>query len=133
MIVTVLPGEARRRSPEPKAWFEVSSMYVDYCWLPVLGPTAMILAQRIDRQLEATGPVGFTVELETWAQHLGVQPGVLRKSFDRLANFGVAAWADDGTFRFARRWPELTERSMERLEPELAAWAAEELHRQKVA
>lgn len=73
---------------------EPLSLYVETCWLPVLGPTATWLYRRLG-SWAAAEPDGCEVDLRQVSQDLGLGNGLGRnsllvKALGRLERFGVA-------------------------------------------
>jgi hypothetical protein len=112
------------------------TLYVERFWLPVLGPSALLLMRRLARDLEAE-PEGFELQADLWAGELGLgirvgQRGPFWRSLDRLARFTMAA--PHGTeLLVRRRMPPLTHRQVARLparlQPAHQRWQAEQLER----
>lgn len=79
--------------------FGPRSMYVECCWLPVLGPTATWIYRRLGSWVEhATEPI--EVDLTDLSVSLGLGEGLgrnslLARSLGRLARFGAVAWQKD--------------------------------------
>lgn len=74
-----------------------TSTYVEYCWLPILGPTATWLYRRLGRAVESGDQPMFN--LTELGRSLGVRPtlspnGPLVRSLVRLERFGVVRSAD---------------------------------------
>jgi hypothetical protein len=77
--------------------FGPRSMYVETCWLPVLGPTATWLYRRLGSWMEFN-PDGLSIDLRELGEGLGLGSGIgrqspLMRSVDRLTRFGAARWA----------------------------------------
>lgn len=90
--------------------FGPRSMYVETCWLPVLGPTATWLYRRLGSWAEFN-PDGLTVDLTDLSVSLGLGEGLgrhslLARSLHRLAHFEAARWSGD-TFQVRRALPPL--------------------------
>ena len=82
----------------------VRSPYVEENWLAYIGPTALLLARRIDSAL-TTDHKG-AVEVSKWADSMGVYPEELLMAVSRLIRFGLATWNErDKTFLLVRQWP----------------------------
>lgn len=124
MIVTVVEyqrgGKAAARH-NAAHHFEVQSAYVETLWLPTVGPTAYVVARRIDSTLAVAGAQGFQMDTDEWASALGVAGSVLIKAMDRLAMFRLGVF-EGPVFTFSRWWPALTARQMERLPQSLQEW-----------
>lgn len=72
-------------------------------WLPILGPTAFLLARRITSDAQQ----GYFVhDIPMLAQSLGVGPDQLRKSIQRLRRYGLLL-QDRGAeeFKVPDPWP----------------------------
>jgi len=79
--------------------FGPRSMYVEVCWLPVLGPTATWLYRRLGSWVEYHEG-GLSVDLTDLSVSLGLGEGLgrhslLAKAFGRLAHFEAARWQGD--------------------------------------
>lgn len=86
----------------------VCSAYVEVEWLPFLGPTAMLLARKIDGMLSTSGR--HALDVHRLAQDLGVIPDEVIAACHRLSRYGLAEWADrDPTLRMRRHWPHVPE------------------------
>jgi hypothetical protein len=75
------------------------SMYVEMCWLPVLGPTATWIYRRLGSWVEHN-PDGLTVDLIDLSVSLGLGEGLgrnslLARSLGRLSRFGAIEWRGD--------------------------------------
>ncbi len=98
--------------------FSPRSMYVETCWLPVLGPTATWLYRRLGTWAEFNSE-GVSVDTTELALSLGLGSGVgrnspLMRSIDRLARFGAARWAGD-KLHVRRALPPLAHAQVQRL------------------
>lgn len=149
-------GAERRRhgSPDPvfpEAALEVTSWpdpvldrlghdprsgYVEQFWLPVLGPTCLLLVRRLAAELERS-PDGFTIDSTIWAQELGIgmrggRHSPFWRALDRACRFGAARRHGD-RLAVRRRLPPLTSRQAARLPESLQqahqAWIEERLAR----
>ena len=112
------------------------SPYVERYWLPVLGPSCLLLVRRLAAELEAS-PDGFRVDTMQWACELGLgmrggRNGPFWKSLERASRFG-AARRNGPRLAVRRRLPPLTARQVERLPATLRVthdeWAARQLQR----
>lgn len=68
-------------------------LYVETYWLPVIGPTALLLLRRLTRQIEVSGE--SEVSLPALAQAMGLSRSTQRlsafdRALDRLLMFGLA-------------------------------------------
>ena len=100
--------------------FAPESLYVEYCWLPILGPTATLAYRRLGT-VAAARPMGEVVrfDLVDLALGLGLGEGIGRNSIiartlRRLVQFGVAQWRGD-TLAVRRALAPLTVRQLARL------------------
>lgn len=100
--------------------------YVERCWLPILGPTAIAIARIVSAELHE-------VEGEPWAIHwvdlasmVGLSGGTAKnspvvRSVQRLVNFshvtGVVLADGCCTVGFLERWRSLSEKQAARLLP----------------
>lgn len=62
----------------------VSGLYVEHHWLPIIGPTAMLLARRLDGLLAHNDGNCVDIEVEPLAHSLGVGVSRLWHALDRL-------------------------------------------------
>lgn len=98
--------------------FEPTHRYVEAFWLPVIGPTAIMLA----RKLYVKGNAGpYVAEIDTLALELGLvledggpRPALVQKSLVRLQVFRLARF-DGATYSLRSRWPLLNEAQVARL------------------
>jgi|SRR5262245_2368846 len=82
----------------------VRSEYVEEAWLPFIGPTALLLARRIDLALATNGK--SAMDVKGLSSSLGVYPEEIIAACHRLARFGLAAWSErDPTLTLSRYWP----------------------------
>ena len=98
------------------------STYVERFWLPVLGPSCLLLLRRLAAELEQQ-PDGFTLTTAQWAREMGVgmkggKNGPLWRAVERACRFG-AAQRNGELLAVRRRLPPLTARQVERLPTEL--------------
>jgi hypothetical protein len=99
--ITAPEGEA----PTPDSE-RVRSEYVEECWLPYLGPTALLLARRIDLTLSSQNKSALGVEKV--AEALGVYPEEIIAACHRLVRYGLANWSDrDPMLLLHRHWPKV--------------------------
>lgn len=111
--------------------FNPRSMYVEMCWLPVMGPTATWLYRRLGSWAEYN-PEGVQVGLVDLSLGLGLGEGIgsnskLAKAFERLERFDAAKWS--GSQLFVRRaLAALPQRYAERL-----SYTAHAFHEASVA
>lgn len=108
--------------------FGPESTYVEYCWLPILGPTSTFAYRRLGRMVVDQPIDGkVRIDLVDLASSLGLGEGIGRNSLmartlRRLDQFGVAAWRDD-TLAVRRALAPLTVRQVARL-----GWTARAMH-----
>jgi hypothetical protein len=79
--------------------FKPRSMYVETCWLPILGPTATLLYRRLGTWVEFNAE-GLNVDMTDLSVSLGLgeglgQTGKLARAIGRLTRFGAAEWRAD--------------------------------------
>lgn len=101
----------------------VTSAYVEFFWLPIIGPSALLTARRLVTMAD-TGPA--TVPLDELAGALGLgrrhEPGSpVVRTLVRLVYFDLAAVGGDTTFYVRRALGPLPARFRERLPASLAA------------
>ncbi|MEM7273236.1 MAG: hypothetical protein AAF547_09175 [Actinomycetota bacterium] len=110
------------------------SPYVERFWLPILGPSCVLLLRRLAADLERS-PDGFLLETARLAPALGIgmkggRNGPLWRAVERACRFG-AAQRNGELLAVRRRLPPLTARQTERLPADLAAeharWAEQRL------
>jgi hypothetical protein len=94
------------------------SMYVETCWLPVLGPTATWLYRRLGSWAEFN-PDGLTIDTTDLSVSLGLGEGLglraqLARSLERLVRFDVARFQGD-VFEVRRALAPLPQRHVDRL------------------
>jgi hypothetical protein len=109
--------------------------YVEQFWLPILGPSALLLLRRLVSALDAQvpGPSGVTsapgpggdaeprtVSVGDLASSLGMgsprgPSGAFYRTLDRLVSFGFAHLVDDATLAVRTHLPPLTRRQLKRL------------------
>lgn len=100
--------------------FVRESLYVEYCWLPILGPTATLAYRRLGTVVAALPPKGVVrFDLIDLSLGLGLGEGIGRNSvmartLRRLVQFGVAEWRRD-TLAVRRALAPLTARQLGRL------------------
>jgi hypothetical protein len=98
-------------------------------WLPVIGPTASVVAHLFTR---TTAPEGTTWHIPVLARRVGLG-GSCRKlwlSLDRLAMFGVVTFHGCDVVTIRTELPTLTPHQLERLPADLAAEYAARFHTQ---
>ena len=88
------------QEPDLPLSFEPGSDYVEYCWLPVLGPTATLLLRRLGGVASAR-PTGAEVDALDLSLCLGLgrqlhHGGHLARAIERLEHFGFLQPVPDG-------------------------------------
>lgn len=106
----------------PPPTFCPTSHYVEYCWLPVLGPSTAWLYRHL-AQTVTTHPKGVLVDLLELALDHGLghstgRHGVLARSLGRMVRFGAATTEDDMLF-VRPQLPALDGGQLIRLTPQL--------------
>lgn len=90
-----------------QALHDIRGDYVEVKWLPVIGPTATLLARRLVGLLDGTDPI----DVSTLAHGLGVGRSRFWQALDRLQRFGLAGVNvlpdhDLTIIYLLRRWPD---------------------------
>jgi hypothetical protein len=103
--------------------FAAHSAYVEWCWLPRIGPSGTWAYRRLVGGFE-TSPEGYDLDLVELARSLGLGTGVSRnapvsRTLGRLCAFGLATAPAERTIAVRRKAPPLTARQLERLTPRL--------------
>jgi hypothetical protein len=103
--------------------FDARSVYVETYWLPILGPSCLLIARRLVSWLEAE-PDGFDISMTALAGSLGLGSGLGRhapivRTLARLADFGLAHVGE--TYAVRAMFPPLSSRQIARLPDHLAA------------
>lgn len=98
------------------------SPYVERFWLPILGPSCILLLRRLAADLERS-PDGFTLDTPQLAAEMGLgmkggRNGPLWRAVERACRFGSAQRNGD-LVAVRRRLPPLTARQIDRLPPHL--------------
>ncbi len=104
------------------------SGYVERFWLPILGPSCLLLIRRLAAELERH-PDGFEIESARWARELGIgmkggQHGPFWRAVERACRFG-AARRNGPRLALRRRLPPLSTRQVQRLPASLRLEHAE--------
>lgn len=91
------------------------SMYVEACWLPIVGPSGVALL-RVLPQLWASVGSPATITDDVLAGMLGIKPDRLHATLRRLTRFGLVATSSDadGEFDVPIAVPWLTATQLER-------------------
>ena len=116
--------------------FSARSDYVEWFWLPVLGPSATWLLRRIDVGFDEF-PNGYVLDAVATARALGIaardEAGtIFTRALARLQTFGVAHQARE-SLAVRRSLPVISHRQIERLPPHLHAAHRDWLHRRNLA
>lgn len=104
---------------------DLTSTYVEHYWLPVLGPSSVMLVRRLAVNLSAS-PDGFALEVGDLAVALGIghrggRNGPMARTLQRCCSFGVTR-VDHGHQLLVRRGlPSLSARQLARLPHTLQA------------
>jgi hypothetical protein len=111
------------RDPLGEDGFDARSMYVETYWLPILGPSCVLVARRLVSWLEAE-PDGFEITMTALAGSLGLGAGAGRRApivrtLARLADFELAHV--DDSYALRTMFPPLAARQIARLPDHLAA------------
>lgn len=108
-----------RGSPAGAPMHGLRSGYVEEFWLPVLGPSCVLLLRLIDRQLD-DHPGGFTLNVDDTARALGIghrrgRNSPMARTLQRCCSFGAARM--DGGHQLVVRpgLPSLSARQVARL------------------
>lgn len=111
------------------------SLYVETFWLPVLGPTAVLLLRHLATRFDAH-PDGVDLPVAATAARLGLGPrdganSPIVRTLGRLAQFDLACDDGDRTIAVRRHIPPVNRRHVRRLPVELqlahAEWGEPEL------
>jgi hypothetical protein len=118
--------EIARRGHDPR------STYAERFWLPLVGPSTLLLLRRFARGLELR-PSGFRVSLPETALSLGLGAGTgrqaaLSRTIDRACTFGLARRSGPDALLVRTHLPPLTRRQASRL-PEVLRRAHEQERR----
>lgn len=109
------------------AGFTLDDYYVERFWLPTLGPSSVLLARRLYRDLTyrppgSVGSVAVTLayseaDFADLAGCLGIKLSMLRRTLDRLVGFSVlgAPASPGGPHLLPRKWPPLRAGQLARL------------------
>ena len=113
--VSVVPW---RDSTVESLGFPVRSDYVEWFWLPVLGPSATWLLRRIDLGFDEF-PDGYTLDSRATAQALGIAARddagtIFGRAIERLQSFGVAHGNSDA-LAVRRVLPPVAQRHLNRM------------------
>jgi hypothetical protein len=93
---------------------------VELFWLPVLGPSALLLIKRLAKMLRAASPV--TLETDELAYSLGMRRAsgpLFSRSFKRCVDFQFIRQLSEGNYLLRTAVPALSDRQGRRLPPAL--------------
>ncbi len=118
-----LPAELQLRPwedpPIERLGFGPRSMYVEVCWLPVMGPTATWLYRRLGSWAEYNAE-GTTIDITDLSLSLGLGEGRERRSklaraLGRLVTFEAVRWVGANELQVRRALPPLPARHVRQL------------------
>jgi hypothetical protein len=109
--------------------FSLRSDYVEEFWLPVLGPSSIVLLRHLDAALTAS-PGGVSIDLPDTARALGLgqrtgRNGPMVRTVQRCCAFGAARLTSAHQLLVRRRLPTLSRRQVARLPEGMQARHAE--------
>lgn len=85
IVQHVIPSQGGKPIP-PDVLHPIRGDYVEVNWLPVIGPTATLLARRLDQFAGGLTPM----DVSSLAHGLGVGRSRFWQALDRLQRFGLA-------------------------------------------
>lgn len=99
--------------------FDARSEYAEAFWLPILGPSTLLLLRNIAQRFEAE-PDGLTLHIAATADALGIgsragRNSAFHRSINRIVTFGMARTIDDNTIAVRRMLPQLHSGQVRRL------------------
>ncbi len=121
--ITVYPWS----QPRFEQWgHHLRSEYVEQFWLPILGPSCLVLARHIGTNFDES-TTAYESDTHTMARSIGVAPSQLARVINRLATFGIATCSPGPRRVLALRthWAPLSAHAAQRLPTHLI-----ELHRE---
>lgn len=112
--------------PDPvidKLGFDPASGYVELCWLPILGPSAVWAIRRLTAGLRVN-PDGYSIRIADLGSALGLGTGngrnsLVMRTLRRLVQFHMARPEGEGVLAVRLHLPPLTQRHVMRLTPAL--------------
>ncbi|WP_298345611.1 hypothetical protein [Ferrimicrobium sp.] len=130
-FLTVCRWEVPHRQEQ---WWPITSEYVQLLWLPILGPSCIVLLQRLDLLIGEAKQVRTSTEELARSLGLGHTPhrgSLLDRSIDRCCDFRVLRELIPGLIEVPRELPPLSSRQLKRLPESLqvVAHAQPELQR----
>ena len=114
--VNVLPWE----DPSVDALgFDARSEYAETFWLPILGPSTLLLLRNIAQRFESE-PDGFVLDIPATADALGIgsragRNSAFHRSINRIVTFSMARTIDDTTIAVRLMLPPLHSGQVRRL------------------
>lgn len=97
------------------------SAYTRRYWLPIIGPSALLAAERLTLGL-SQAPDGFRIDVDLLGRSLGIggrsgRNSTIVRTLTRLTQFGLARYHPGPTplLRVRTAWAPLTRRQLERL------------------
>lgn len=100
-------------SPPGRFSFPPSHPYLEYCWVPILGPTGCLLWRRLATMATAQSS-GAEIERAELASDMGVgahgRRAILDRSLRRICDFGLARFEDEKTLLVKTGLPLLSPR-----------------------
>lgn len=99
--------------------FDLRDDYIEFFWLPSLGPSAVLMLRRIGAFLE-NEPDGFDVHLPSFSNQLGLGAGTartspFRRAFERLVYYDLASPTSTDELYVHTTVPSITRRQLMRL------------------
>ena len=126
------PLRVTRRMSTLHVGFDPRCDYVETYWLPVLGPSCILVARRLTDWLDGAD-VALHVPLELLARTVGLGAGTGRgapvvRTLSRLVDFGIAA-VENESYALRIPFPPLSYRQVARLPEYLATQHASDVAR----
>jgi len=114
--VNILPWEDPNAD---KIGFDARSDYAETFWLPVLGPSTLLLLRNIAQRFDDE-PDGVLLSIPETARALGIgsrsgRNSAFHRSINRMVNFSMARTIDDSTLAVRRILPPLHSGQVRRL------------------
>lgn len=118
MILTFGAWQSDFVDAHPQDHHDVRTAYVEGFWLPMLGPSSLVMLRRLGRWLETEPCV--EVEVEAFAECLGLGRGSseyapIRRTLRRLVQFNIATSPAVDCWLVRTQLPTLTPRQVKRL------------------
>lgn len=114
----IVPVEEPAEEPVPVTRFSIGPSQVDnpagykvrsdYCeehWIAFIGPSALVIARKMDNLLASSSSSAVSVKM--WSAQLGITEPELVAAVRRLARYGLGEWVGDAKFLLRRHWPEI--------------------------